>query len=487
MIRVSFPLRALAAIAVAATAVLTGCSFFQTGKTNFTVSGEFLACPTDSIKIFIEAGESQFKQLAAAKVEESEGKMRFSLSGKLPAEKALCYIGSDIQNARIIVLGAENDVKISGNCADFRSATIENSPLNAAYDRMLARQQQLFQEVSGAYQAVGQLQMAANQQGVQPDPKAMDAARANFLVVAKRISIQQKSVFDSLQKAEPYLSKIFALNIFSPFDPENPGTYTDELAHYAGTAMQYTNVADPDYAYIPQFRETISRYTATLFQQKPELAATSFDALLAKAEKGSLNHRVMLTAAIDALVQANVPDVATYAQQYLDVSPNLAANTKEQYQNLIAQAQPMLKARAITAIGAVAPEISLPTPDGRQLKLSQLRGKIVMLDFWASWCRPCRAENPNVVRLYKQYQSQGFEVLGISLDQTRDAWVQAIAADKLAWQHVSDLQYWKSAAAQTYGVSAIPQTFLLDREGKIIAKNLRGEELARKLAEIFKK
>lgn len=137
------------------------------------------------------------------------------------------------------------------------------------------------------------------------------------------------------------------------------------------------------------------------------------------------------------------------------------------------------------AVGQVAPDIALPNPEGDTVKLSSLRGKYVMIDFWAAWCRPCRIENPNVVKLYKQYHNQGFEVYGVSLDRKKEDWVDAIQKDGLGWTHVSDLQYFNSKAARLYNVDAIPATYLLDKEGRIIAKNLRGKALEEKLAEIF--
>jgi thiol-disulfide isomerase/thioredoxin len=137
------------------------------------------------------------------------------------------------------------------------------------------------------------------------------------------------------------------------------------------------------------------------------------------------------------------------------------------------------------AVGAVAPEINLNDVNDKPVKLSSLRGQYVMIDFWASWCGPCRKENPHNVELYKKYHDKGFEIYGVSLDDNKDRWLQAIIKDNLTWKHVSDLNKWESLAAQSYNVSSIPQTYLLDKEGKIIAIGLRGEQLTEKLKEIF--
>lgn len=137
------------------------------------------------------------------------------------------------------------------------------------------------------------------------------------------------------------------------------------------------------------------------------------------------------------------------------------------------------------AVGKAAPNITLPSPEGQPLSLSSLKGKYVLIDFWASWCGPCRQENPNVVRMYNQYKDKGFEIFGVSLDESKEKWLGAIQKDQLTWQHVSDLKGWQSAAAQLYNIQAIPQTVLLDKEGKIIARNLRGPALEAKVAELL--
>lgn len=144
-----------------------------------------------------------------------------------------------------------------------------------------------------------------------------------------------------------------------------------------------------------------------------------------------------------------------------------------------------IKRTAGLAVGEVAPDFTLNDPEGKQVALSSLRGKFVLIDFWASWCGPCRMENPNVVRMYDKFKDKGFSIYGVSLDDNEKAWKTAIARDNLKWQHGSELKKWNSGVAQTYGVNAIPATFLLDRDGKIIAKNLRGPALESKLAELL--
>ena len=140
-----------------------------------------------------------------------------------------------------------------------------------------------------------------------------------------------------------------------------------------------------------------------------------------------------------------------------------------------------------TAIGQEAMDFTQTRLDGEAFKLSSLRGKYVLIDFWAAWCKPCRAENPNVVKAYNKYKDQNFEIVGVSLDASKKQWENAVEKDGLPWIHVSDLKYWKNEVAVQYDINSVPANLLIDPDGIIIAKNLRGEALTERLSQLFQK
>ena len=210
----------------------------------------------------------------------------------------------------------------------------------------------------------------------------------------------------------------------------------------------------------------------------PEKQQEILDALLANIPKETRTYKLAIGGVMSGLQAKGHPNYVVYGKRFM-----------EQYQksdpDAVAQIAEEVKKLAAFSIGGEAPDFTMNDEAGNPKKLSDFRGQILLIDFWASWCGPCRKENPNVVKMYEKYKDKGFEILSVSLDKDKDRWLGAIEKDNLTWSHVSDLQGWKNEAAALYGVRSIPETVLLDSEGKIIARKLRGPMLEAKLAEIF--
>lgn len=272
-------------------------------------------------------------------------------------------------------------------------------------------------------------------------------------------------------------------------DKKSKNEFITSLIHVIDNNKEKIIKMDGEYLIKAQASENLSKEIL-------DGAQTRLSAILKQYQEVFDKENARVNAKLKGLIQDNKDDLAV--MMFLDIFPveenvelhksvATALYAKYPTNKMVENKYKQMTAPAIsTGIGAVAPDIAQPNPEGKIMKLSDLRGKYVLIDFWASWCGPCRRENPHVVALYNKYKEKGFDVFSVSLDRGKDAWVNAIAADKLSWpNHVSDLKYWSSEAAKLYGVSSIPATFLIDKEGRIIAKNLRGAELTNALRQIF--
>ena len=219
--------------------------------------------------------------------------------------------------------------------------------------------------------------------------------------------------------------------------------------------------------------------------QKPyELIVSSYSEVVAKKIKENPNSFASIMA-----IQQLRPEF------YLDAYKVLDKGLKQKYptnsdvkafHGMVEQTEMSVNRIKAIKIGSEAPELVLPMANGKDLALSSFRGKVVLIDFWASWCGPCRKELPNVKRCYEKYKSKGFEIYGVSLDKERDAWIEAISEEGLTWPQVSDLKFWQSEAVAIYAIESIPFTVLIGKDGKILATDLRGANLDKKLAEVLK-
>jgi thiol-disulfide isomerase/thioredoxin len=200
-----------------------------------------------------------------------------------------------------------------------------------------------------------------------------------------------------------------------------------------------------------------------------------YDGIMAKYHRALADKMSKNTNSYASLLWLQGLDPSKYAKLYKQVDEAMVK--KYPADKMVRTIHESVTKEMATMIGEQAPEIDLLTVEGKQLALSSMKGKVVMIDFWASWCGPCRKEMPFIVKLYDKYKGKGFEIYGVSLDQDKARWEEAIKHDGITWPQVSDLKYWESVAAKQYAVSGIPYTVLLDKEGKILSKGLRGHEL----------
>ena len=380
------------------------------------------------------------------------------------------YIGKETSNILPIILGPEENVVIDGSCRDLRSSNVDGSPFNKRY-REIREEVGQFGKRTGALIQEYRLRKDDPEQlqQVVDRMKALDQEKLTYLEEAK--------------KEHPFFGRVVALNTYLSFQNNNEeGTYRDEMDYFAKTFFQFADFTDAGYNGLPWVYESFKSYVTTLASvgMPVEMERGYVQAALDEIPSGSKAHKMALSGAIGIFKRRNSPNFIHFGKQFVEAfqekDPFAAKSLADELKN----AESFM-------IGGQAPDFTQQTPEGKDLSLSDFKGKVLLVDFWASWCGPCRRENPNVVRMYEEYKAQGFEILGVSLDKTKDRWLKAIEQDGLTWAHVSDLKGWQNEVAQMYGVSSIPHTILLDAEGKIIARNLRGRALEMKLKEIFDK
>ncbi len=431
------------------------------------INGKLSQCSGDSIRLF-EVNGTRVNQVAAAKLEKDGSDVTFSLSKKL-AHPGFYMIGEAPNRATNVVLGDGGEITMEGNCNTPQQFKFEGAIMNDGFVHLQERMNNHNQQLNGLFQ---NLQIFS-----QTDPMQVQRIQGDITNLNK----VHGTYMDSLIKAGGYLGKIAKIYHFQPYmsDPSH-SQYPNELEYFRQSFFAGLDFNDAEIAGMPQLFDKARAFSGTLVGQgmPKDVVKSSIDPVLAKANAGSVAHESLLRGFVSGFEQAKSDLLLEYGKLFISTYPSSDPGFIASLNNSIAQIE-------ATAEGGMAPDISAATPDGKTMKLSDFRGKIVMIDFWASWCRPCRMENPNVLLAYKKYHPKGFEILGVSLDQEKGKWLDAIKQDGLIWAHISDLGGWGSQPAKAYGVNSIPATVLVDKEGKIIARNLRGPALEEKLKEIF--
>jgi thiol-disulfide isomerase/thioredoxin len=375
-------------------------------------------------------------------------------------EPGFYRLSLDKENGVTLILGKEQVVFAADASSFVSSVKLSNSKENAAYFKYLEANNNFSVKVNEINARIRQF---AETNGTNNDKfnKMLQGEKALF----DSLNNIRQEILDDLAAKE---KGSFIASIISYL--EFKGSESEE-AYLSGFSQKGINLLRGDQIY-----NRVSIYLQNFVFGRTTQYLPKAEALLASLPSDSAIRELTYQALIDNLQSVDQSTAVALAKKYDKEFPRKGALARY---SAILNIEP--------EVGDDAPDIVLQNADGKTMKLSDLRGKVVLIDFWASWCGPCRRENPNVVKVYEQYKSKGFDIYSVSLDNSKDRWIEAIAKDNLGWpSHVSDLKGWQSAGAALYKVRGIPATFLVDQKGKIIAKNLRGPYLEQKLEELFR-
>jgi len=382
-----------------------------------------------------------------------------------PRSKPRFYsVGVNETSVARVILGEEESVQLYANVLYLQKARTMGSPANTGLESL---KKQLDRLRKGSEEARIEYSMAPAGAKKEKEPALLALSKSKTMLL------------DSLKTANTLLWRFASLNIFPDYTGQKG--FANEGEFYGKQYFAFADLAsDRNFDEIPEVYAAFDRYLTTLLQLGigQDQVRQYSEALLAKIPTGSKTYRMAMSGLISAAKTANSSLYPVWANQYM------VRYRKDNYGETDALDVELKRAGTFTA-GFEAPDLVGLTPDSTSYALSKMRGKVVLIDFWASWCGPCRKENPNVKANYNKYKDKGFDVLGVSLDRDAAAWKNAIKQDGLEWRHISDLKGWGSVHARLYSVTSIPQTVLVDKNGVIIARNIRGEELGQKLRQIF--
>lgn len=375
------------------------------------------------------------------------------------------YVGIEVGKFKSVVLGDDEQVVMKGTCKSFNRATVSEG-LNYNYNELMNK----IRSFSSKEKSIG-TRFAKSLKD--------ESKKKELILEFAALDQRKKDLIEEAKSKSEWLGEVAGL--YTYYSYQNSKTdLPNELMYYVNNYFAQTDLKSKAFEGMPLLFDVFNKYSSTLCKVrglKADKLEEFLNLNLNKLPLKSDSRKMALGGIVSALKGVNNPLFVPFAKRYIDQF----CKDSEGCMNLKKQ----IKNAESFVLGAEAPDFTLMNMEGEPVSLSDFKGKVVLIDFWASWCGPCRRENPHVAKLYSKYKADGFEILGVSLDKTKDRWIDAVAKDKLTWPQVSDLKGWQNEVAQMYSVKSIPDTVLLDKEGKILARKLRGPELDQKLASIF--
>jgi thiol-disulfide isomerase/thioredoxin len=431
-------------------------SHLSLGK-GVTVNGELKNPGKNSYVYLYRIVGLEMEKLDSARL--NNGLFSFKFKNELP--RGFYRVGVSEENSFVCILGVENIVMTADLNNVAGGAKIDKSKENEGYTIFLKKNNE-YQQYLARLDKEAQGIMAKN--GYNSE---------NYSQEIKKLQLK----LDSLNRDLNSFYKEIAKKYDGYFIGKLGSVFYTEDSTTRENFFRSSDFKDEELSRGDMLSSKISMYLQRFVEPNVEEYKQASNRILAMTLPGSLQREIVYSTFIKIFLPHDLATARSLAVAYEKEFPK--SPFAQKYIKSIPKGAP--------AVGEEAPDIKLADPSGKVIALSSLKGKIVLLDFWASWCGPCRKENPNVVRAYDKFKDKGFTVYSVSLDNNKDNWTQAILKDGLKWEaHVSDLKGWQSSAAQLYGVRGIPATFLLDKEGKVVATNLRGESLVNMLETLCK-